>query len=60
MPYSILEGLFKTVKNTVILFGPSIVAFLTALPEEYRIMYAPILGVVLYFLKNYIENKDND
>jgi|WetSurMetagenome_2_1015567.scaffolds.fasta_scaffold483420_2 hypothetical protein len=57
MGYSIRTGLWKTFKNCLIVLGPSIVAFVAALPPEYQTQYAPILGIVLYFVKNYAENK---
>jgi len=52
MPYSLLTGIWKTVRNGVIFFGPSIVAFVLALPEDVQLTYAPILGAVIYFVNN--------
>jgi len=56
MGYSIKLGLWKTVKNFVIVAGPAILAFMAALPEDVVIKYALPLGLLSYFIKNLIEN----
>ena len=49
--YSFLIGLWKTLKNGLIWFGPAILAFLTNVPVE----YAGVASVIIYLLKNYLE-----
>ena len=51
--YSFKVGLIKTLKNTLVLFGPAILAFLANIPLE----YAWISGPIAYMVKNYLENK---
>ena len=51
--YSFLVGLWKTVKNSAFLLVPFLVAVLATVP----IKYAWIAGPVVYFLKNYYENR---
>jgi|GEM_PF-6130906 len=51
MKYSWKKGLVKTLKNGLILFGPAILAFLAKVPPQ----YAPIAGLVAYYLKNWYE-----
>jgi len=51
--YSILTGLWKTVKNSAYLLIPFLIALLVGIPEE----YAWIAGPIIYMLKNYIENR---
>ena len=55
--YSPLIGVRKSVKNWIIVFGPAILAFLANLPEEWKLAYAPLLGLLTYFIKNYFENR---
>jgi hypothetical protein len=58
MVYSKEIGLWKTARNFVIFFAPSVVAFLLALPEDVQLKYAPVIGAVIYFLNNYRKHKD--
>ena len=51
--YSFWIGCKKTLKNAVIFLLPSLVAYQTSVPQE----YAGILSVVIYLIKNYVENK---
>ena len=51
--YNIKTGLWKSLKNNLIIFVPAFLAFLASVPIE----YAPIAGFIAYFIKNYIENK---
>jgi len=51
--YSFLIGLWKTVKNSAYLLIPFMAAILAGVPSE----YAWITGPIIYFLKNYYENK---
>jgi len=57
MSYKIEIGVWKTIKNGLIMFGPSIVAFIGNLPESIKVQYALPIGLVLYFIKNFIENR---
>jgi hypothetical protein len=57
MAYSFKTGIWKTVKNGLILLAPSIVAFLANLPADIQVEYAMPIGLALYFIKNYIENR---
>jgi len=43
----------KTVKNSLVLFGPALLAFLVNVPSQ----YAWIAGTLAYALKNYLQNK---
>ena len=51
--YSLLIGILKTVKNSAYLLVPFIVAVLSGLPSKYAIFTGP----VVYFIKNYFQNK---
>lgn len=52
--YSFWIGLKKTAKNTLVIFGPAILAFLANVPAK----YAWIAGFLAYMAKNYLENKN--
>ena len=49
--YSVLIGLWKSVKNNLIIFIPAFLAFLASCPPK----YTPIASVIAYMIKNYIE-----
>jgi len=51
--YSFGIGLWKSLKNVLIVFAPALLAFLANVPLE----YVPIASFIAYFIKNYIENK---
>ena len=51
--YSLKIGLWKTLKNGLVMFVPAILAFLANVPIE----YTPIASLIVYFIKNFIENK---
>jgi len=51
--YSKWIGFIKTVKNSAVLLIPFVLAVLAGVPAE----YAWISGPIIYFLKNYLENK---
>ena len=53
MTYSVKTGLWKTLKNGLIWFGPAILAFLANVPAE----YAGVASIVAYLLKNWYENR---
>ena len=50
--YSFWIGLLKTLKSTLIMWGPAIIAFLTNVPVQ----YAGIASAALYLFKNWYEN----
>lgn len=51
--YNIWTGLWKTIKNNLVIWVPAILAFLVHVP----IQYTPIASLIAYFIKNFIENK---
>ena len=51
--YSFWIGLGKTAKNSAFLLIPFAIALLASVPVQ----YAWIAGSVVYFLKNYYENR---
>ena len=51
--YSFLTGLKKTAKNSAYLLIPFFLALISGMPVE----YASSMGPIVYFLKNYYENK---
>ncbi|MBE3092817.1 MAG: hypothetical protein IMZ51_04065 [Chloroflexi bacterium] len=62
MKYSIKTGIWKTIKNVAIVIGiPTLVLFLDSwteiIPIEWHKFALPIIGLVSYFVKNYLENK---
>jgi hypothetical protein len=52
--YSFWIGMWKTVKNSAYLLIPFVLALLAGVPSE----YAWITGPVVYFLKNYYQNRN--
>jgi hypothetical protein len=60
--YSFQIGLWKSLKNTLIVIGVPAVLFLLDnwvnwFPDEYKTIGLPIFGFLSYLVKNYIENK---
>ena len=60
--YSKLIGLKKTLKNIIVTFGlPALLVILNhwteIVPKEYVVAWAPIIGAITYYVKNYVENK---
>ena len=51
--YSALIGLLKTAKNSAYLLIPFVLAMMVNVPAKYAIFTGPIV----YFLKNYKDNK---
>lgn len=51
--YSVWIGIGKTAKNSAYLLVPFVVAVLATVPAK----YAWVAGPVVYFLKNYLENR---
>jgi hypothetical protein len=61
--YSILTGIWKSIKNVAIVMGiPALVLLLNnwtqIVPTEWNNIGAPIVALISYFVKNYIENKN--
>jgi len=60
--YSIGIGIWKSIKNVAIVMGiPALVLLLDNytqwVPNEYNAIALPIIGLIAYFVKNYIQNK---
>jgi len=51
--YSFWVGLWKTIKNSAYLLVPFALALLATVPVK----YAWIAGPIVYFLKNFVENR---
>ena len=49
--YSFWKGVWKAVKNNVIVFLPAILAFMANVPVK----YTPIASIVVYLVKNWYE-----
>jgi len=52
--YNFWIGIWKTVKNSAYLLIPFCIAVIAGVPAE----YAWLSGPVVYFLKNFYENKN--
>lgn len=50
--YSVLTGVWKTVKNNLIIWAPALIAMLCNVPPK----YSPIASVLVYFIRNFIKN----
>ena len=61
MPYSFWTGVWKAIKNGVIVLGPAgaaaILEFFRLLPPDISTKYALWVGFITYFIKNYLENR---
>ena len=59
--YSFWTGLWKTIKNWVVISVPAFtagwVAFVSELPADQQIYFTALAGFVSYFLKNLVEVK---
>jgi hypothetical protein len=60
--YSYWIGFLKTLKNGAVMFLPPVVLYIADnyvnfVPTEYLPTAAIIVGMISYFIKNYIENK---
>jgi len=60
--YSVWIGLWKSVKNVAITVGvPAILVlinnYVNWMPEAWYPVAVPIMSIVSYFTKNYVENK---
>ena len=51
--YSFWIGLVKTVKNSAYLLVPFVLALMASVPTK----YAWVSGPIVYFLKNYYQNR---
>ena len=62
MVYSLKTGVWKSVKNVSIVMGvPALILLIDNwtqwIPDQYHGLALPIIGLVSYFVKNYIQNK---
>lgn len=62
MIYSFWMGIWKSIKNVSIVWGIPAVVLLVGewqnwIPAEYHRAAAPIIGLISYFVKNYIQNR---
>ena len=62
--YSVKTGLLKSLKNILVTLGlPALLYLLNGyaswMPPETATKIAPVLAMITYFVKNYLENKDN-
>ena len=62
MTYSFKTGLWKSLKNIVVVIGIPAVIFLIDnwtqwIPNNYNAVALPIFGFLSYLVKNYYENK---
>lgn len=55
--YSFKIGIWKSVKNTLIVLAPALISFIANLPDEVTVKYAMPLGLICYFLKNLVQVK---
>lgn len=60
--YSVKTGILKSIKNVFFVVGiPAIVLLVDNwtqwIPNEWNNVAAPIMGLITYFIKNYISNK---
>lgn len=62
MTYEIKIGCWKSIKNVAIVMGiPALILLLDNytqwIPDEYHKFALPIIGLISYFVKNWIQNK---
>ena len=60
--YSAWVGIKKSIKNVLIVAGvPALLLFLEnfvkVMPDEWNPIAAPIIGLIAYFIKNYVQNR---
>ncbi|MCF7861163.1 hypothetical protein K9M79_02870 [Candidatus Woesearchaeota archaeon] len=60
--YSSITGVWKSIKNVSITWGPGIIAMLVNhqaewVPVEYEVPMGAFLGLISYFVKNKVEFK---
>ena len=60
--YKVGIGIWKSIKNVAIVMGiPALVLLLDNytqwIPSEYNSIALPIIGLISYFVKNYIQNR---
>jgi len=61
--YSKLVGLWKSVKNVLVVWGIPAALFLLNnwldwVPTKYQASLTPVMGCIAYFVKNWVQNKD--
>ncbi len=62
MAYKLKTGVWKSIKNVAIVWGiPALILLVGEwqnwVPEDYHRFAAPIIGLIAYFIKNYVQNK---
>jgi hypothetical protein len=61
MAYSLQTGLWKTIKNGLVVLAPALaagyMAFLAAAPAEWQQPISVIAGFAGYFVKNWFSNR---
>jgi len=62
MAYEIKIGVWKSIKNVLIVWGVPALILLVGewqnwVPADYHRITAPIIGLISYFIKNWIQNK---
>ncbi len=62
MTYKISIGAWKSIKNVAIVWGiPALVLLIDNwvewIPKDYHAAAIPVMGLITYFVKNYIQNK---
>lgn len=59
--YSMKMGIWKSLKNTAVVLAPAAVAgwlaFVAAVPDEYKPIVTALGGFLGYFAKNFHENR---
>lgn len=60
--YKVKTGIWKSIKNVLIVWGiPAAVLLLDNytewIPYEQQKIAIPIIGLIAYFIKNYVQNK---
>jgi len=62
MAYNLKTGVWKTIKNTAIVWGVPALLLLVDnwtqwVPAQYAVPFSGVVGFISYFVKNFIENK---
>lgn len=62
LDYSVGIGIWKSIKNVGIVWGiPALILLIDNwtewIPSNYHKAAIPIMGIIAYFIKNYIKNK---
>ena len=60
--YSVKTGIWKSIKNVFLVAGVPAIVLLADnwtqwVPDNWNAVAAPVIGLIVYFIKNYIQNK---